>query len=66
MIGQRGTVAADFVHGRGKVRLGDSVWLAEGPDLPQGAPVVVISVRGTSVVVSASEFERTTSGGPIG
>ena len=51
MIGQRGTVAADFVNGRGKVRLGDSVWLAEGPDLAQGAPVVVTSVRGTSVLV---------------
>jgi membrane protein implicated in regulation of membrane protease activity len=51
MIGQRGTVVADFVDGCGKVRLGDSVWLAEGPDLAQGAPVVVTSVRGTSVLV---------------
>ena len=51
MLGQRGVVAVDIVNGSGKVRLGDSVWLAEGPDLAAGAPVVVMSVRGTCVIV---------------
>ena len=33
LIGQHGTVAEPIVKGAGKIRLGDSVWLAEGPDL---------------------------------
>lgn len=51
MLGERGTVCEAFVNGRGKVRLGDSVWLAAGPDLAEGAPVVVSGVRGTRVIV---------------
>jgi inner membrane protein len=62
MIGQRGTVAADFVNGCGKVRLGDSVWLAEGPDLAQGTPVVVTSVRGTSLLVEAAQAAGSVTG----
>jgi membrane protein implicated in regulation of membrane protease activity len=53
MLGERGTVCEAFVNGRGKVRLGDSVWLAAGPDLAEGMPVVVSGVRGTRVVVEA-------------
>ncbi len=62
MIGQRGTAVADFVNGCGKVRLGDSVWLAEGPDLAQGAPVVVASVRGTSLLVEPVQAANTVTG----
>jgi membrane protein implicated in regulation of membrane protease activity len=51
IIGTRGIVAEPFSNGRGKVRLGDSVWLAEGPDLSAGAPIVVKAVRGTLVIV---------------
>ena len=50
-IGARGVVCTGFVAGRGKVRLGDSVWLAEGDDLPEGTPVIVTAVRGTSLLV---------------
>lgn len=52
LIGARGTIIEPLVNGQGKVELGDSVWLAEGPDLPDGAPVIVTSVRGTVVIVS--------------
>jgi inner membrane protein len=54
MVGSQGVVCVPFVNGRGKVRLGDSVWLAEGANLSQGTPVVVKSVRGTLVVVEAA------------
>ena len=50
-VGSHGVVCTSFVDGRGKVRLGDSVWLAEGDDLPEGTPVVVTAVRGTSLLV---------------
>lgn len=55
LIGAHGVVAEPIRDGRGKIRLGDTVWLAEGPDLPQGAPVVVTAMRGTTAVVAATE-----------
>ncbi|HUB11264.1 MAG TPA: NfeD family protein [Acetobacteraceae bacterium] len=55
MIGARGTVSSRIVNGQGKVRMGDSVWLAEGPDLPEGAPVIVTSVRGARLIVKPGE-----------
>src|SRR5437763_1648757 len=51
MVGARGTVCEAFHNGRGKVRLGDSVWLAAGPELAEGTPIVVSAVRGTRLVV---------------
>jgi inner membrane protein len=53
MVGARGTVCEPFANGFGKVRLGDSVWLAAGPDLAEGTPVIVNGVRGTRLVVAA-------------
>src|SRR5437867_8470119 len=53
MVGARGTVCEAFFNGRGKVRLGDGVWLADGPDLAEGTPVVVSAVHGTRLVVQA-------------
>ena len=55
MIGARGTVCEPFSNGHGKVRLGDGVWLADGPDLAEGTPVVVSAVRGTRLVVQRVE-----------
>jgi membrane protein implicated in regulation of membrane protease activity len=34
-------------HGRGKVRVGDTLWTAEGPDAPAGAEVRITSAQGT-------------------
>ncbi len=55
MVGAHGTVCEAFVNGRGKVRIGDTVWLADGPDLAEGAPVVVAGVRGTRLDVTRQE-----------
>lgn len=54
MVGERGRVCEAFANGQGKVRLGDSVWLAAGPDLADGTPVIVSGVRGTRLVVEAA------------
>lgn len=51
MIGTQGIVCETFVNGQGKVRIGDTVWLAEGPPLDEGTPVTVKAVRGTWVIV---------------
>lgn len=53
MVGSRGTVCEAFLNQHGKVRLGDSVWLATGPDLAEGTPIIVNGVRGTRLLVAA-------------
>ena len=53
LVGATGTVYEAIRNGRGKINLGDSVWLAEGPDLDAGAAVVVTALRGTVAVVAA-------------
>jgi membrane protein implicated in regulation of membrane protease activity len=39
MVGRRVVVAEAIVNGRGKVKVGDGTWLAEGPDSPIGSEV---------------------------
>jgi inner membrane protein len=51
LVGERGVVCSDIVHGEGKVRLGDTVWLAEGPNLPTGTAVIVKSIHRARVRV---------------
>jgi inner membrane protein len=53
MLRQRGIVCEAIRNGEGKVRLGDGVWLAAGPDMPEGTPVVVDGVHGTKLHVNA-------------
>ena len=54
-VGQIATVEADFITGRGKVRLGDTSWLAQsqgGEDFAAGARVVVSDVDGMKLIVA--------------
>ena len=44
-------VAEAIEGGRGKVRVGDTLWPVEGPDLPVGAHVTVTGTRGTALLV---------------
>jgi hypothetical protein len=50
-VGRTFTLEQPIVAGRGKLRVGDSLWSAEGPDLAAGARVRVTAVRGTVLVV---------------
>ena len=50
-IGRRYVLDTAIVNGRGKVKVGDSPWLAEGPDLPVGTEVEVVGVDGTTLKV---------------
>ena len=43
-----------IVDGRGRLKIGDAFWRAEGPDLPQGTRVRVVAVDGTAVQVEAA------------
>jgi inner membrane protein len=50
-IGRSLVVEQAIQNGRGKVRVGDTLWQAEGPDAPAGARVTVTGTRGTVLVV---------------
>ena len=53
-VGRTVTVEEAISGGRGKVRVGDTVWTAEGPDAASGAQVKVTGVNGTVLVVTAA------------
>jgi len=50
-VGRRYVLDSAIVNGQGKARVGDSVWLVEGPELPAGAPIEVVAVNGTTLKV---------------
>lgn len=55
LLGQVVTVTEPFVDGRGRVTLGDSVWLAQGPGSEIGARMRVSGVDGSVLVVEPTE-----------
>ena len=50
-VGRVVTVEEPIAGGRGKVRVGDTVWSAQGSDAPQGTRVKVTGARGTVLLV---------------
>ncbi len=46
-IGREVSVENSISGGRGRVRVGDTIWAAEGPDAPAGARVKITAVDGT-------------------
>lgn len=53
LIGQTVIVMEPIAHGRGRVKVGDSVWSASGPDAPEGAAVKVTGFKDGVLVVEA-------------
>jgi membrane protein implicated in regulation of membrane protease activity len=51
LVGRVLVVAEAIESGRGKVRVGDTLWPAEGPDVPAGAEVKVVAAKATVLVV---------------
>ena len=54
LIGQTVLVVEDIRHGRGRVRIGDSVWEARGEDAPAGSMVRVTGAQGTCLTVEVT------------
>ena len=52
-IGRRGVIsqAIEYDGGRGRVKLGDSTWLAYGPSLAKGSVVEAVAYEGTALEV---------------
>jgi hypothetical protein len=53
-IGRRFVLETAIVNGQGKARVGDSLWLVDGPDLPTGAAIEVVGVDGSTLKVKAA------------
>ena len=52
LIGQSVTVVTAIEDGEGRVKVGDSVWTARGPDAPAGTRMTVAGADGTCLRVS--------------
>jgi membrane protein implicated in regulation of membrane protease activity len=58
LIGQNVIVEEAIENGQGRVRVGDGVWNARGPDLPAGSRAVIVSADGTCLrVLPADQVE---------
>ena len=53
LIGRTADLVEPIINGRGRVRIGDTVWIVEGPDLPAGTRVRVIGGSGSDLRVEA-------------
>ncbi|UZJ60326.1 NfeD family protein [Pseudomonas sp. KU26590] len=53
LIGHTFAVHDAIVSGRGKIKVGDGVWMVTGPDTPVGGQVRVVAQDGTTLQVEA-------------
>ncbi len=51
LIGQTFTLHEPFQNGKGQIRIGDSVWLGLGADMPAGAQIKVVRIDGATLIV---------------
>ncbi|TAH37754.1 MAG: NfeD family protein [Alphaproteobacteria bacterium] len=51
LIGRTGIVIEAIKDGRGRVRVGDGAWIAEGPDCPEQTVVTIESAQSTTLRV---------------
>jgi membrane protein implicated in regulation of membrane protease activity len=51
LIGQTFDLIDPIVNGRGSVKIGDSIWRVQGPELPKGTRVKVTGADGTVLKV---------------
>jgi membrane protein implicated in regulation of membrane protease activity len=49
LIGRTATLTEPISNGRGRIRLGDTLWRVSGPDLPAGAQVKVTGAADTDL-----------------
>lgn len=57
LIGRKVVVTDAIVDGEGRVRVGDGIWPATGPDSPAGTTVEVVAADGARLIVGAIDPE---------
>lgn len=55
LVGRRVTVCEAIQGGEGRVRVGDGIWPASGPDTPAGGVVEVVGADGARLLVQPVE-----------
>lgn len=58
LVGRHAILTQPIRQGMGRAQLGDTTWRVEGPDLPEGAKVVVVSANGGTLKVNAIQSEN--------
>ena len=53
LVGQIVPVVQAIADGRGRVRVGDTEWVAQGPDTPVGGRVHIVGADGSVLIVEA-------------
>ena len=51
LVGQNFYLEAAIIHGKGKIRVDDTLWDVEGPELHKGEQVKVIGIKGLKLTV---------------
>jgi membrane protein implicated in regulation of membrane protease activity len=51
LVGQSHDLLDPIIDGRGSIKIGDTIWRVEGPELPRGARIKVVSADGTLLKV---------------
>jgi inner membrane protein len=54
-VGRVSILKEPIIGGQGRVFIGDTLWRVEGPDLPAGAAVRVVSFDDTTLIVEAAD-----------
>ncbi|MDY8107878.1 NfeD family protein [Fulvimarina sp. 2208YS6-2-32] len=63
LVGRETTLSQPIRAGRGRVKLGDSWWTVEGPELPEGTPVRVTGITGSILTVEPTGADPERLGG---
>ncbi|MGV3548579.1 NfeD family protein [Rhizobium sp.] len=53
LIGRTADLIEPMHNGRGRAKIGDTIWIVNGPDLPAGSRVRVIGSNGSDLMVEA-------------
>ena len=64
LYGETLVVVAEIENGRGRVKVGDSVWACRGPDCPVGSRVRVVGADGSCLKVTLAEPSTLTRPAP--
>lgn len=52
-VGRVFTLEAPIIDGQGRVRIDDTIWRVQGPDMPSGTRVKVTAAQGSTLSVAA-------------
>ncbi len=55
LIGRYAILTQPISEGMGRAQIGDTTWRVTGPELPEGAKVVVVSAKAGTLAVKAFE-----------